>query len=635
LLSAAALTIAAAVLAGAAGPAPAQEPANGKVKILFSYNPKTKPTEADDLRKRSIVLRPNIEESVYLYAYNPGPDIMKNVTVKVAKLLPDNSSQMVGQVIVPVLRVQQPERLVFGKPAPPAPPGKPAPPWPELEGPPFRFEMSVEEPGAKEKEEVISKWPVAVKIMEPSEYMSASDLDYDVGAKKFSVWITAGKEFRGPPANVQLVLSPDVIPGLIPTKAGAYKQVIMKADEKVQLVAEKIQFRGLPPKQGRVYVTVDGFERAFIFNNSFTEGAPKAIARGTRARIVAPRFVEPGGKCPVTVEVDDPPPTGGGFVELGFDRAGNKQFAVQSLPGFREQHVYFVPEGPKGGLTFKTNVQDWVKELDTAEVSGKRSLRVQLFTLNPKTGDRGELINIVDEGPPAEDAHPLFTTQPRSIHAPLVFDPDTKAVEAEIILDPTAPEGIAFVGWPKQLVKGTTLVLKATGHDDESGISKVTFFMGPAVDGKMPPKAVESPGKLLDEKTKVWEGELPLPTDKPGKFEVSVQFTNRAGLSASDTVVIQLVDAPAGGKKGTTIKGTVFQGDLAPPGVAVVLADEKGNPKGATKTDAKGQYVFEGVPPGSYVVVAVRPLDMTQGQTAVLVPEGKELIDKVDVKISR
>jgi hypothetical protein len=45
--------------------------------------------------------------------------------------------------------------------------------------------------------------------------------------------------------------------------------------------------------------------------------------------------------------------------------------------------------------------------------------------------------------------------------------------------------------------------------------------------------------------------------------------------------------------------------------------------------------VFQDVPPGSYRVVAVRSAAMTQGQTPVLVPEGKELIEKVDVKISR
>jgi serine/threonine protein kinase len=525
-------------------PVPVQPTATVRPKVLFTYNPKTPPTEADDMQKRSIVLRPNREQSVYLYAYNPGPDIMKNVTVKVAKLLPDNSTQMVGQVTVPLLRVKQPQQLVFGKPEPPVPPGKPVPPWPELDGPPFRFAMSVEEAGAKEEE--ISKWPVAIKIMEPIEYMSASDANYDIGAMRFSVWITAGQYFLGPPANVQLVLSPDVIPGLIPTKAGTYKQVIMKAGDKVQLVAERIQFRGLPPRQGRVYVTVDGFERAFIFNNSFTEGAPRAIARGTRARIVAPRFAVPGGKYPVTVEVDDPP-TGGGFVELGFDRAGNKQFTVQSLPGFREQHVYFVPEGPKGGLTFKTYVQDWVKEQDTAEVYGKRWLRVQLFALNPKTGDRGELANIVDEGPPAEDAHPPFTTQPRSIHAPLVFDMDTKAVEAEIILDPTPPEDVAFVGWPEQLAKNAPLILKATGHDDESGISKVTFFLGQPVDGQPPPKAVGSPARQVDPKAPVWRGELPLPTGQAGRFDVCVQFTNGAGRSTTEGVTIELTQ---GSKEG-------------------------------------------------------------------------------------
>jgi hypothetical protein len=355
---------------------------------------------------------------------------------------------------------------------------------------------------------------------------------------------------------------------------------------------------------------------------------------------VASHFAVPGEKYPVRIEVDDPPADGS--VDLGFDRSGDEQFAVEKLPGFREQHVYFVPEGPKGGLAFNTIVHDWTRDLDTTGVLGKRQLRVQLS----KAGDQEAAVDLVDELDPEElnpkarpdERLPLLTKDKGNPRAPLSYDlASKKAVLATITLDGTPPEDVDFVGWPTKLIRGKPLPLKATGHDDESDISTVTFFLGEPENGKIPPKAVQTKGVLVDAKKAVWLAELPLPTAKPGKFEVSVQFTNGAGLAAEiKTVIIELVDGPKGNPKGgTTVKGKVFQGELTPPDVGVALVDEKGNVKAAGKTNKMGQYVLEGVPPGTYRVVAVRPADGTQGQTAITVPEGKELIDGVDVQISR
>src|SRR5262249_5171331 len=157
----------------------------------------------------------------------PGPDIMKNLSVKLVKVLADNTPQVLAETKVPVLRVgkENQEGLTFGKPAPPLAPGKPIP-WPELEGPPFRFEIWTEEAGAKAGP---NKLPVAIKIMEPREYLAVSNANYDVATQRFSVWVGAQTNFYGPPAPVELVLSPDVVPGLVPVKtAGAYKQIITK-----------------------------------------------------------------------------------------------------------------------------------------------------------------------------------------------------------------------------------------------------------------------------------------------------------------------------------------------------------------------------------------------------------------------
>jgi hypothetical protein len=631
LLGAAVLTLSGVVFAP---PAAAQE-TNGKPKLEISYDLKT---FAQLKTLQGIALRPNVEQSVYLYASNPGKDPLKNLTVKLVQVLADNTAQVLEQAKIDVLpKGDKRQRLTFGKPAAPPPPGKPAPPWPELEGPPFRFKMLVESADGQQLAQV----DFVVTVMEPKEYVKVSNPTYDVSTQRFSVSVAANEEsFFGPPAVVQLELSPEVIPGLLPAKTGgAYRQILKKKGDKAQLIAEKLQFNGEPPKHGRIYVTVDGYERAFIFINSFTEGRALPLSPGTRARLVASRFAQPGAKFPVRVEVDNPP-DGASLIDFGFDRAGNDMFVGTPLSHTREQHVYFVPEGPKGGMVFKTTAHDWTTELDTAQVIGTRQIRVQVFEVDRGTGVRSQqpvkLVNefVDDEKRPGEKLT-VSANRPKGLLAPLSFDAKDQAVVAEIMLDGTAPEGIAFDSWPAKLVKGTPLLVKATGRDPESGIRRVNFFLGKPEDGKIPPKAVTVAGQLFDKEAQVWQAELPLPTDKPGKFEVSVQFTNGADMSEIKTVVIQLVDAPGGQKAGTTIKGTVYQADMTPPGVVVSLVDDKNNVKAATKTDKMGHYVFEGVPPGSYRVVAIRAVDSTQGQTAVLVPEGKELIEKVDVKISR
>jgi len=620
------LALAVAILAGAARPTAAQAQDNAKPKLLYRYDLDREALELDD--GGAIVLRPNVEQPVYFYVSNPGPDSLKNVVVKLVKVLADKTPVPLGETPpLAVLKKDSPTRLAFGKPAPPIAKDKPIP-WPELEGPPFHLEFRVE----VDKNEVASIG-FAIKIIEPRAFLTASQPEYNVDKKRFSVWIEADKEkFFGPKAVVELVLSPEVIPGLVVKKtAGAYRQVIKKAGDKVQLVADKLLFTGAPPKHGRIYLTVDGYERAFIYNNSFTEGAPEQLASGARARLVVPHYAVPGEKCPVKIEVDGAPSTGG-FVDFGFDRAGDKTFPdVEQLAGFRQQHIYLAPEGPKAGMMFKTIVQDWTRELDTAEVYGPRELRVQLLDLE-KT--KLPLMDEVDETARPEERLPQSTSR-----APLNFDAKSKAILATITLDGTQPEDIAFFGWPKdlRLIRGTPLTLKAKAHAGPSGISKVTFFMGEPVDGKMPPKVVQAPGTRVPGAAEVWEGKLPVSTAKPSAFEVSVEFTSGAGLKAIETVRIELVDAPkdAGKKGGTTIKGTIYQGELTPPGVAVSLVDDKGVVKAAGKTDEKGQYKLEGVPPGTYRVVAFRSADKTNGQTALTVPEGKDLLEKIDVQISR
>src|SRR5262249_55941070 len=160
------------------------------------------------------------------------------------------------------------------------------------------------------------------------------------------------------------------------------------------------------------------------------------------------RFAAPNPKLPVVIEVDNPPaqPV---VVELGFDAAGNDRFYTRDLLGFRAQRIGLHAAGPDGAVVFRTDLGDWIVGLDTSEIYGARRIRVQLFELNG--GKKGKKIPLVDEQAPGDELFPLFDAKLYSNLAPLTFDTETNAVFANIMLDGTPPEKVAFVAPPKTL----------------------------------------------------------------------------------------------------------------------------------------------------------------------------------------
>ena len=126
------------------------------------------------------------------------------------------------------------------------------------------------------------------------------------------------------------------------------------------------------------------------------------------------------------------------------------------------------------------------------------------------------------------------------------------------------------------------------------------------------------------------------------KTEVSVQFTNRAGLSATETVIIQLVDpAPAGSaaakqpeKPQTTIEGTVVEGSRLQPNLPVRLVDVQNVIRDTVTTDAKCKFLFKDVAAGAYRVMASKSGSNTRGETPVQVQDGQKKTG-VEIKLTR
>jgi hypothetical protein len=185
------------------------------------------------------------------------------------------------------------------------------------------------------------------------------------------------------------------------------------------------------------------------------------------------------------------------------------------------------------------------------------------------------------------------------------------------------------------------LRVAATAVDPESHVRKVVFYVGkPLRKGDrelIPADAVVLPARRLRAEGDVWTAVLPVETVKPARFDLTVQATNGAGESSSETITIRLVDAPKVVEKVVLarITGTVLVGDRPQANVPVSLADLKGMVKAATKTDKAGAYVFADVLPGSYVVTAAKADLKLRGETAVQVPAGVTKVADVDVSLSR
>jgi hypothetical protein len=157
------------------------------------------------------------------------------------------------------------------------------------------------------------------------------------------------------------------------------------------------------------------------------------------------------------------------------------------------------------------------------------------------------------------------------------------------------------------------VVLRARGGDGVVGVKAVYFFVGKPIDDKLPPNVTPVAGTAIDATRRIWTVKLPLPRDRSGPTDVSVQFVNQVGLSTFATTSIDLLETDPNLAKGGTIKGKVTEGDRPQVGLPVVLTDEKGVEKAQTKTKEGGVYEFTGLPPGKYRVSSVKTSNSRSG----------------------
>jgi hypothetical protein len=617
-----------------AGSTQAQAPS----QIMIGYDAGSPP-----ITLNFIALRPNIAQPLAFFYKHSDEGLKRNVKITLQDRDAQGKYRDIAQATIAEAKPNEPAPIDFAALVVPAKTDKGETPWPQLPGPPFQVRFKIEEGKNQAAREV----DVPIVFREPRNYVSIVETDYDPALRKLSLKVQM-KDPQGPPCRVELDMERSVIPGLKPTQAGTFVRTLSAENPVVDLTAEKLEFDGdVPPPSGRIYLTVDGYKRAFLFKCTFSKGSLETLADSIRARMVANRYSLPGPTTPVLIEADSKNVAQQGedlqnaMVELTVDRVGNGNFEnvpLSPFRGLRELAIGWKTE--EGKLVLKTRVADRQVLLNTEGINGKRTIAVRVLS------GKGAPLPLADEQDARIERIALFDEGPANASAPLRFLRDQNKVLADIVLDSTPPEGLKFVNLVRQIAPEKELIpgLQITPRTpDQAPIDKVTFYYGKFAEGKIPPTAtpIES---IYDLKRRLYvaKDKIVVPADQRGKIDIAARAVTLLGKATDIIETIEIVVPPPPTLPGTgdkkdklaTITGTVRRGSFIVPGVDVFLVKVKATKEDTpekVKANDNGKYTFKEVEPGKYVIVSRRS-DMTVGRTEIVVKKN-ENYEKIDVEL--
>lgn len=559
-----------------------------------------------------IKLRPNAgPKSIYLWVTNP-TDLITNVEVE----LWSEGEPVEGTKFSTPLGGQETKAVAFTTPMPtptptptkdpadksaPAPAGDPKASWHDLKGP---LEFHLFEIKDNTRKDLGAK-KFSIDLASPADLVTIQDSDVtfvpaSAGTKnKLSAKVAATDKVGKTPCEVFLEVSPRLIQGLKAEKPAGAARASVVGGQSVELVTEDLQFVEGAPALGYCCIWIDG-RPGPVYQIDFRNGVTRRVGVPF-VRLEADRYAQPG-KYRIGVSVANTADVPGVKTIVGIDRNKNRIYEADEeveLGGLVDKRVRFSPTSRDNAILLQASAKEWVCEFNMADTVGVCPIRVRVS----KDNNDERIVNA--EG---VEGNELFQ--------PVTFDS-------------TKPEDVKIEA-PKQSVRGKPLVLTARGRDDESKVSKVTFFFGKPA-GDKPPMGTELiEATAVDADRTVWKAELPLKPDQK-LVDVSVQFTNHVGLSAFDSIKIELIDPdpPTTGN----IKGKVvnIHGD-AQEDTTVTLVDADKKQKGKAKTNEKGEFEFKDLPPGSYTIEAKRAASNNSGTTTASVAKGKTTEVKIEIK---
>jgi hypothetical protein len=602
--------------------------------LQVSYDAQAKPKDAGSF----LQLRPNVVQPVFLAVHNPDANKKKRVFVE---LVVNGKSVEGGKSAPLTVKPGATEKVRLAPPAPkkkgkPEEKGKAAkgPEWKPVAGPPFRFEIRLYEIVPNRANKLLQK--VTVKGFQmPQQYADAASV-YDSRKGLLTVVMTARGNFFGPECTTRLELPRDRLPDFADSQDGEFERDLAKPGDRKELYVKKLYFRPGSLRgttQGDIYVTVDGFRRAFIFHHDLApKDSPDTGSPVTTpaVRLQAPPVIVLGTKLAFPLQVDYTPQEVGGVAGPAPDEVtlevsvfrdsskGDLQFRKKlPAPGHRKHELAFALGGPDGALLLKTGERDWtLADLDTKKIQGKLGERFLQIRLLDK---QGKVVTWLDK--------------------------NNRRQKLEYAKTVTFVKGlgglVAFIKKPSRALFGQDLALEARSKNPDLRLSEVAMFLGkPPADGKVPPTAEEAvPGKGA-----TWAAELTLPEAGKKKVVVSLvakgQFADGVMHTLTDSFTLRLakpkVKKPKKDPMFGTIKGKVMLGGrLEQVGVKVLLApagDHKKEDEKTKETNKKGAFVFKKLKPGKYKVSSVKNEDAhVKGDKEVEVKAGETAKVTIDI----
>jgi len=291
-------------------------PASRQLRVALGVNPArpTGSTSTSELR-----LRPVREpSSFYLFVENPSePD--RDLLVQ----LLDGEAVVPGCDAAIKVKAHSYEKVIFG-----APSAKP-----EADFVAFRGPLRVRVADASDPEKALIERTIPVVVAPPTDMVRVVDARYEPpgpgndNKSRLSFRLRAVAPVVGPPCAVELVITPDRVPGLLSPGEGTFRAVLAAEGDEAVLFAEGLRLDERDEEDGHVILNVDGVERALVFRTTFArQGEPTTPRQDDRpaVRLLAPRAAFTGAPFEVAVAADNPPP--GGLLELTLGRSAGGVF---------------------------------------------------------------------------------------------------------------------------------------------------------------------------------------------------------------------------------------------------------------------------------------------------------------------
>ena len=233
-----------------------------------------------------------------------------------------------------------------------------------------------------------------------------------------------------------------------------------------------------------------------------------------------------------------------------------------------------------GALMLTADVLDWNLKLDTSNLVGRR-----------------EFVSRVIAG-----------------------DVTVAQSEQAVALDNQPPEGVRFVGLSERVAVNSRFTFDVTAQSDLTDVRSVQVFIGEMEDGKIPARAKPVNAQRNPRDRGSWNATLKTPA-KVGEVVLTAIATNGAGLQTVETRNVNVVTAAE--LNVGQVRGQVFEGVLRQPNLNVELLNASGVAIARTQTKFDGQFRFQSIPAGDYVLRSAKPGSGRSGAIRVRVVAGQ------------